>query len=168
MKKSLILGVALSIAALTGFGWAGVTQAQERHGNGDHGWHNDDSNRGYGVSARDFIGNWRLDERHNHGRNGGLASSFNQLPQMIRIERDRRDLRVENSRGRLLREIDLRGGDARDGRLQLVTTGSVAHGSSRPTRSVSVDTSWWCRPRLKIGVARGSSRTSTAAHSTHA
>jgi len=123
MKKSLILGVALSIAALTGFGRAGVTQAQERHGNGDHGWHNDDSNRGYGVSARDFIGNWRLDERHNHGRNGGLASSFNQLPQMIRIERDRRDLRVENSRGRLLREIDLRGGDARDGRLQLVTTG---------------------------------------------
>ena len=123
MKKSLILGVALGIAALTGLSQASVAQAQERYGNDNSGWRNDDWNRGHGNNARDFIGTWHLDDRSGHGGNRGLRSSFNQLPRMIRIERERRDLRVENANGRLLREIDLRGGDARDGRLQLVTTG---------------------------------------------
>jgi len=123
MKKSLILGVALGVAALSGLGWAGVTQAQDRYGNSNREWRNNDWNRGDGNSARDFIGTWHLDDRYSRGGNRGLRASFNQLPRMIRIERDRRDLRVENANGRLLREIDLRGGDARDGSIQVVTTG---------------------------------------------
>jgi hypothetical protein len=39
----------------------------------------------------------------------------------MQIELERRELRIESTRGRLLREIDLRGGAARDGRVQVVT-----------------------------------------------
>jgi|SwirhirootsSR3_FD_contig_41_1194052_length_552_multi_3_in_0_out_0_1 hypothetical protein len=122
MKKSLILGAVLSITALSSFSGVGVTQAQDRYGNSNHQWRNDDWSRGYGVNARSFVGTWRLEERRNQGM-GGLRANRQQLPQMIRVERDRGDLRVESARGRLLREIDLRGGDARDGRVQVVTTG---------------------------------------------
>jgi hypothetical protein len=127
MRKSTILGVALGLAALTGLGSAGAASAQGSHRGGNREWR-EDWNRGHGNGARAFTGTWRLDERRNrHDRDGRWGSDFasriTQLPSVIRIERERRELRVENSRGRLLREIDLRGGDARDGRLQLVRNG---------------------------------------------
>src|SRR5262245_53351389 len=121
MKKSVIIAVALGIAALPGLGSA--VQAQERYGSDNHGWHNQGWTPDNGASARDFIGTWRLDDRHGRGGNVGLRAGLNQLPRVIRVERDRRDLRVENVNGRLLREIDIRSGDARDGRVQVVTTG---------------------------------------------
>src|SRR5688572_1699576 len=109
MNKSMILSLALSAATLAGFGGATIASAQsaDRYGHSSTRW------RDHDVRQRDFTGVWRLDERRgntggwngrDYGRNNGqgrgvlgvLGHQQFQLPQVIQIERSRRELRVEN------------------------------------------------------------------------
>src|SRR5512132_2817456 len=104
MKKAWMLAVALAAFASTGSAqrsWRG----DDRHGaRGEDRYGANDRDR-YGrreSGARDFIGTWRLENRRGDERRGwGSADRFrpgqaSMLPEWIQIERDRRELRVEN------------------------------------------------------------------------
>ncbi len=106
--------MALVMAATIGLGTAGVASARA-------------------TRPRDFVGVWRLDARHgdawggpqggwnderggwsdrdgrydrgNQGR-GPRRGDFGRLPETFRIDRDRRDFRVESLDGRMLRDLD--------------------------------------------------------------
>lgn len=135
MKKGLILGFALALTALTGLGatasarqmrsqdFTGVWQLDARQGGVQQGWGNDRGGNGNWDRGRDD--NWgRTRERERgsqYGQRGYDRDAM--LPDVIQIERDRRELRVENQRGRLLREIATGRRDARDGRLMVETVG---------------------------------------------
>lgn len=133
MNKSMILSLALGTALLAGPG--GAIAASVEHDSRYHSSNTrhdrDGSWRDRDVRGQDFTGVWRLDGRRgdanggwNDGRRGrndnfrhGTAAY---LPDVFQIERARRELRVENQNGRLIRRIEMgRRGDWNGNRLEV-------------------------------------------------
>lgn len=133
MRKAWAVGAALALAMLAG-GPAHADSPRDADAwdrsrgtifDRDEGWNRGDSRH----ANRSYLGVWRLaggrggyesgsrdggwgDRRDSRGGMYGARAGF--LPEVIRIERDGRDLRVEDARGRLLREVDR---DSRRGAL---------------------------------------------------
>jgi len=130
MNKSLMLSLAWSAMTLAGLGGPSMASAQQSY---DYGHHSNGSWRNDGAHTADFAGMWRLESPRgnaggwNNGRNGrggddrgGWNFQRAQLPEVIQIERDRREIRVENQNGQLLRRTWTgRRRDRNDGSFQV-------------------------------------------------
>ena len=125
MKKAMMLGLMLSLAAMSGSGafstasaretrgkdFTGVWRLEHRQSDFDRDW---DRDRG-GFRDRDWDRDANVRGRRGRGGNGMSAGN---LPDVIRIERGRRELRVESRNGQLLRTLETgRNGDWRGNRL---------------------------------------------------
>lgn len=141
MNKLRFLSLALSALMLSGMGTATLASAA-RQGRGNSQWETRerDSQRGRGsqwdTRARDFTGVWRIEDRKDRRNDGfDLRRQVVSLPNVIRIERSRRELRVENRNGSLLRTLETgRRGDWEGNRLEVETR----MGGTRVTETFSL------------------------------
>lgn len=132
MKKSTMFGLALTAllaasSSLTASAQSRYGDHSGRYGNGSaygngydrSGWHQ-------GMQS-DFTGTWRLEGRRGEVQGGWGRQTWGDnrqaggLPDLIQIERGGRQLRIENSNGRLLRQVGR--GDWNDNSIQVVSGG---------------------------------------------
>jgi len=118
MNSASKLGWTLAIAAMAAVGAAPATQAFENHVNPSHGGYSQNRGGGFGMQRGNAItGVWRLEDRGVDGRDRGAWSgpmasapraNAARLPDVISIERDRGQFRIEARNGAVLRTADAR------------------------------------------------------------
>jgi hypothetical protein len=141
MKKGMILGLTLSVLGLVGAGVATTASARPVRGGDLTGvWRLDSHDRGSQWGGHgDGYGRGRWDNgRWSNGPYGdgsrGDRAGF--LPEMIRIERNRRVVRVENENGRLLRRIAV---DPRGSWDRRLVAERIGFGGARITEVFTLD-----------------------------